>query len=639
MPSLDHQHSQENPQREKSGDMSLVERLVGWFKTNGGELSPDVDIAFDASSGYHCRAVRNLTSPVVAKCPLSLTVSHLNLDHTQSLVPHVESPLAKCMGRIPNNVLVYLLLVEQRLHTDPSCLKWQPYIDCLPEPSLMMTPLWFDKEDMQCLAGTNLARETSVKLDKLSEEWNQAKEVMESLDIDITIFSFEWFRWAATIISSRAFISTHIIPGQETFPILFPVVDILNHSPTAKVEWDFHPFEDFTLKILSHDEVRPGDEVYNNYAPKQNDELLLGYGFCIPDNPVEQFAIKMRLPPQIEQAARSMKMFEPSNIPFGMDTSFVTAELNEEPEYLRPKGHPFGRYENRLPFFRAIPPRIVHTFFIQALTNLNLNPADNQPDSIPPRVIFETLLLTYEAIDKRSQTLRLSLNRSSPFSNNKQKYAIIYRDGQAKILHAIRDELKAVFNTLRIHDGVPQRPVIISTTEALARLTAEFPSYAAHFKAGLEGQYGVDVSNWSRYSADIAVLEAGEQPAELSVWNLLLCLFLVLYQKDNSGTTREYDGFRQAIFGWVEYLLSQTPLPTNVTDMDAEALQDFVLGLTGSEAEAERAYTWADEVVDKFAFPLVEEVQGEEVQRIYMYLQIGSDDGGVNGWMYQDHEA
>jgi hypothetical protein len=189
MLSLDHQHSQESARNGKSAHVSPVERLVHWFKTNGGELSPDVDIDFDAASGYHCRAVRQLTSPVVAKCPLSLTLSHLNLDHTQSVVPHVESSLAKCIGRIPNHVLTYLLLVEQRLLADGNSPKWQPYIACLPEPSAMTTPLWFDHEDMQCLAGTNLARETSVKLDRLTGEWNQAKDIMEKLDIDVNIFS------------------------------------------------------------------------------------------------------------------------------------------------------------------------------------------------------------------------------------------------------------------------------------------------------------------------------------------------------------------------------------------------------------------------------------------------------------------
>lgn len=448
----------------------------------------------------------------------------------------------------------------------------------------------------------------------------------------------EWFKWAATIISSRAFISTHIVPDEETFPILFPVVDILNHSPTAKVEWDFHPLQDFTLKILNPDEIRPGDEIYNNYAPKQNDELLLGYGFCVQDNPVEQFAIKMRLNPAIEQAARNMKLFEPSNIPFGMATEFLTAEPTDEPEYLRPKGHPFGRYQNRLPFFRAIPPRIVHTFFIQALINLNMHPSVIQADAVPPRVALETLLLMYEAMSKRCQSLPQEDERRSTASNDKQRFALIYRAGQAKILHAIRKELEAVLHTLRSHQGVPQGPLVTSTTEALMRLSAEFPSYAAHFKAGLEGQYGVDTSTWSQYSSDISNLEAEQQPAELSVWKLLICLFLVLYQNNKSDTAPADSESSHPIFGWIEYLLTQCPLPTAAIDMDAEALQDFILDPERHAAQVEKAYTWADEIVDKFAFPLTEDVQGEEVQRICMYLQIGPAEGAGDEWMYEESD-
>ena len=189
MPSVDHQRSQENTQDGNSDHVSPVERLVHWFKTNGGELSPDVEIVFSDARGYHCRAVRRLSSAVVAKCPLSLTLSYLNLDRAQSIVPYVESPLAKCLGQVPNNVLTSLFLVEQRLRPDKDRLKWYPYIACLPEPTSMTTPLWFDDEDMQCLAGTNLARETSVKLDQLTQEWNHAKEVLEKVGIDAEMYS------------------------------------------------------------------------------------------------------------------------------------------------------------------------------------------------------------------------------------------------------------------------------------------------------------------------------------------------------------------------------------------------------------------------------------------------------------------
>lgn len=422
----------------------------------------------------------------------------------------------------------------------------------------------------------------------------------------------------------------------ETFPILFPVIDILNHSPTARVEWDFHPLQDFTLKILSHEEIQPGDEIYNNYAPKQNDELLLGYGFCVPDNPVEQFAIKMRLSPEIEQAARSMNLFSSTSIPFEMDTSFL-ADAKDEPEYMRPKGHPFGRYHNRLTFFRGIPPSIVHMFYIRALMNLNLHPKDIQIENIPSRVVFEILLLAYEAIDRRSETLPLRSEQRVTFSNEKQQYAIIYRDGQATIIHGIRDELKAVISSLRISRTLSNHPVIVSTTEVLDRLSAEFPLAYTHFKTGLEQQYGVDLSSFLQYSADISTLEAGDQPAELSVWKLLLCLLLVLYQSERTGTTQSHDTSGQLLFGWVEYLISLQPLPKQGADMDAEMLQDFVVGWEGKGEMLEKAYTWADEVVDRFAFPLDEQLQGGEVQRICMYLEVAGRHGN-DDWMYKETE-
>ena len=51
----------------------------------------------------------------------------------------------------------------------------------------------------------------------------------------------------------------------------------------------------------------------------------------------------------------------------------------------------------------------------------------------------------------------------------------------------------------------------------------------------------------------------------------------------------------------------------------------------------ERAYTWADEVVDRFAFPLDEQLQGGEVQRICMYLEVAGRDGN-DDWMYKEPE-
>jgi len=58
-----------------------------------------------------------------------------------------------------------------------------------------------------------------------------------------------------------------IIHEDDTMPILFPLIDSLNHFPITKITWQ--P-SDTSLKIISGAGVFAGAEVYNNYGPKPN---------------------------------------------------------------------------------------------------------------------------------------------------------------------------------------------------------------------------------------------------------------------------------------------------------------------------------------------------------------------------------
>lgn len=420
-------------------------------------------------------------------------------------------------------------------------------------------------------------------------------------------------------------------------------MDILNHTPDAKVEWDFNPLKDFTLNVVGHEALRPEDEIFNNYAPKQNDELLLGYGFCIQDNPVEQFAIKMLLPPPLEAAARELKLFEPDNVPFGMSTSFLDTDPKLEQHYLRTKTYKFGRYDNNVPFLRGIPPYIVHVFFIRALMNLNLHPDNINKQRPAPRIVLEVLLLLHEAIAQKCQTLPLTPNPEST-SNlpPKQKYALIYRNGQAAILHSILTELhSAISKTRLISKQPPASPVIISTTEALIALANDFPTHYTHFTSGLARFYHVSINSWTQYGAEIAGLEEDDdRPAELSVWKLLLFLFAHL----STPTIRQRHANESVVYAWITNLLSTTePLPETGTydeaaGLSSEVLPEFVLGFEeeGVEGEHERRLAvWADDVVDRWAFPWVDRGEEEEGQRICMYLS-GGTEGSGDGWVYGD---
>ena len=120
---------------------------------------------------------------MVTTCPLKLTLSCLNLDPSGEGVWHIESPLRQCRGKIPDHILTYLLLIEQRDKGQAS--PWHAYIACLPSPRSMTTPLWFDEGDMAFLAGTSLAPAAKERKAELHQQWERAIAIVEELGIGL----------------------------------------------------------------------------------------------------------------------------------------------------------------------------------------------------------------------------------------------------------------------------------------------------------------------------------------------------------------------------------------------------------------------------------------------------------------------
>lgn len=163
------------------GEHPLAGSLLSWFTRHGGQVSLDVQLVCNDSHGFHMRAARPLSSPVVVSCPLSLTLSSLNLDPEQKEVIPIDSPLQQCRGKIPDHILTYLLLIEQRQKGESS--PWHAYIACLPGPESMGTPLWFAEDDIAFLTGTSLAPAARERKEDTRKQWIQAVAVLKELDI------------------------------------------------------------------------------------------------------------------------------------------------------------------------------------------------------------------------------------------------------------------------------------------------------------------------------------------------------------------------------------------------------------------------------------------------------------------------
>lgn len=93
-------------------------------------------------------------------------------------------------------------------------------------------------------------------------------------------YTRDLYLWAATMLSSRSFTASALSDPTIDSPVLIPGLDMLNHSESAKVDWEFG--SDGSI-IKTEEVIEAGKEIFNNYGPKSNAELIIGYGFCKSD--------------------------------------------------------------------------------------------------------------------------------------------------------------------------------------------------------------------------------------------------------------------------------------------------------------------------------------------------------------------
>ncbi|KAG9122158.1 hypothetical protein FRC07_001592 [Ceratobasidium sp. 392] len=171
----------------------------------------------------------------------------------------------------------------------------------LPLPSKLLTPLYFNQQELDMLEGSNLYPATVQRRQEWQTEWRQSSEGLLPIDEELTA-AYTWERYlaAATYLSSRAFPSSLLSSAptnaspETSHPVLLPGIDSLNHRRAAPVSWVSTTSGDrHTLDLILHDSVSAGAECFNNYGPKPNSELILGYGFALPQNPDDTILLSL----------------------------------------------------------------------------------------------------------------------------------------------------------------------------------------------------------------------------------------------------------------------------------------------------------------------------------------------------------
>ncbi|KAJ6583765.1 hypothetical protein B0H10DRAFT_2096353 [Mycena sp. CBHHK59/15] len=288
---------------------TTLQELKHWLLQQGGYFHPHVQFK-KVASGFSVVASENLPPDTsVVSCPFTLAI-------TKNVALYALSVL---LGSAASSLLV--TWSERQLISSYLCFHWivgddtsstnvlahLPYVRSLPSQEKLMTPLHFSPLEVEQIKGSNLYGATLDRQREWRTEWAQCQACIASVNVEWgNQFTWDLFLSAATHLSSRAFPSTLLLKTLTLTspsvpePILLPGVDCLNHSRAEPVSWVQSYVGDgpiggagSTLSLTLHNPAVAGAEIFNNYGLKPNSELILGYGFSLPDNPDDTIVLKI----------------------------------------------------------------------------------------------------------------------------------------------------------------------------------------------------------------------------------------------------------------------------------------------------------------------------------------------------------
>jgi len=291
------------------GDGDSMRDLWNWACTVGGS-GPKVKLSRTAArtvvTSTNIHGTLKEGDPI-----LSVPIPCLMHPAAATVDPQYGSTLSALSledGVDDRTLLVFFLAFERERG---AASRWAPYINLLPVE--VPSPVGWSNPELLSLTGTRLEgavkfqrealrQQTEVWVPKLLVRLREQLEHLNSsaaapgraaaaevLALAETALTPGRIAWSRSCVWSRAF--SLYLSGTKTTAMV-PLGDMLDHSPLALVEWRTDDTAG-TFSILSHEPIRVGAAVYNNYGAKSNEELLLGYGFVLEPNQADTLHLRL----------------------------------------------------------------------------------------------------------------------------------------------------------------------------------------------------------------------------------------------------------------------------------------------------------------------------------------------------------
>ncbi|ELR06524.1 hypothetical protein GMDG_02159 [Pseudogymnoascus destructans 20631-21] len=578
-----------------------IDDLVRWAKSHGAYLNDDVEVYHSPEFGISLRvkplqqsrlstpaagsAEETPTAPPITtsspttslpprsrivSCPFPISLSYLNALSAFPDLPSHSPPLpASFLTTQQPKVIGCFFLIQQYLRGSSS--HWAPYIRSLPqpdEPHKLATPLYYPEEARRWLGGTNLPAAIAQREGMWRGDF-VSKLIPDEVYGDVLDQPVDGYpSWREKIAE------------EGPYPVLFPLLDIANHDAKAWVEWFVNaqgPVKDFS--IITDAAIGEGEQVFNNYAPKGNTELLLGYGFLR------------------RRGGFGGAQKHGYKVPGGASEKWIF--------HVRSRPYPAREGDNRVEEFRVFEEGLIDTLAILVANEreekfLQENPEysveSNLETSLYNFMGRNALCALSVLLAQLRSAKRRILEAGNDLGDPAAQFEVVaqqYRSGQLATLGGAIEALHAYLETLKVKDDTedytiaewPQSP-IIDVRSAFPYLKANHPtvwntvaqSMAPEdtlkpylgFSASPEAGTGEDVSvkDLSARNCSFAeMLDNGRGVAMLCVWTW--CVLMVHHSENNDLS----DGLDV----WLEDLLQfHSTTPTFDSDPETTAAMSLM---------------------------------------------------------------
>jgi hypothetical protein len=166
------------------------------------------------------------------------------------------------------------------------------YLDSLPESSSFdALPRRWTSQQLELLTGSPLLRRIQKAREGILRDYQVAKVSWKEkhADSDDANFpSLQAFSDRMAAVSSRAFEGMkgfEEFGGKEGDTTMIPLLDLCNHHRGQHVRKNLsYTYEQGAIVVRAAETVHAGDVLRITYGAQGNAQLLLNYGFCIPNN-------------------------------------------------------------------------------------------------------------------------------------------------------------------------------------------------------------------------------------------------------------------------------------------------------------------------------------------------------------------